>query len=230
MNLPSDGELAQIQLAAYEYDGTPFSWDWSTGPGFKNLHAGLKRLADGTQVVVMPGTGGGVDGEEALRQWALNFTPWPAPTEHKQFGWVDRGFYDELEAFVDQLPIDGALPIVGCGHSRGAAQIELVAGILLTRGTAMAHYAAFAPPRPGGQQFADYCAGLSKSLYRTVGSEWPYHDVVTDVPAKVEGEMAQHPGPIIPLVVVPKPKDKWFALRYHHMELYASALAEGAVS
>jgi hypothetical protein len=223
----TDAQFAELQLAAYAYDGKPFAWDWICDQTkFANTYAGLK-IVDGVQVIVMPGTGGGVSETETQRQWFLNFSAWPQPIDHPQFGWVEAGFYDEMEPFTAVLlpHLDRTKPIAGIGHSRGAAQILIVAGLLKAQGVTIDLAVAFAPPRPGGSEFAAYIADINKTLYRTVGSEAPGHDLVTDVPFWP----AEEPGPLTDLTVTPLPHDDWLAFRYHHIQLYCQGLtATGA--
>ena len=215
-------QIAETQLAAYSYDGTPFTWNWLCDQTqFKSTYAGLKVIDD-TQLIVMPGTGGGVNADETMRQWQLNFSAFPEVTPHLQFGWIENGFYSEMEDFTAALCawLDPTKPIAGVGHSRGAAQIQIVAGLLKLRNLHLKQLHAFAPPRVGGSEFVAFIADVPKVLYRTVGEVAPDHDLVTDVPLWP----AEHAASLTDLPVSPLPNDQWLMFKYHHMQLYAGAL------
>lgn len=215
-------DLAQLQLAAYEYPDangtvTPFAWDWSTT--LKTKRAGYK-LAGGCLVVILPGT-------QDTAQWEDDFAAFPRWTAHPTFGPIHAGFWVGIEAFcaalVPELQKHG-LPVIIEGHSLGAGEAPLVAAEIRSYGIAIDRLVCWAPPRPGMRQLADYLADVPKALYRTVGTETPGHDLVTDVPFTVPliAPYCQV-GPLTDLTVTPAPTDPWLCFRYHHMELYTDA-------
>lgn len=218
----SDRDLAALQLAAYCYPSasgvvTPFPWDWQTV--LKTRAAGYK-IVGGCVVVILPGT-------QDLAQWADDFEAFPRPTDHPVFGRVHAGFWEGIEAFCAALLPElrtHALPVIVEGHSLGAAEAPLVAAELKSLGIEIARLVCWAPPRPGMQQLADYLAAVPKVLYRTVGSEAPGHDLVTDVPVTIPGFTSYcQVGKLTDLTVTPAPYDLWLLFKYHHIELYAGA-------
>lgn len=222
----SDHDLAQLQLAAYDYPNaagivSPFNWTWLCS-GLTNLRAGFQTQPDGSQVVIFPGTGGGVDEDETLRQWALNFTAIPKMTPHPVFGWVEDGFYDEIDAFFPQLlpKLDPTKPIYCVGHSRGSPQASFVAGLLKDKGIDVTKLVLFASPAPAGGEFAAYMESIPKASYRTIGAVEPHKDLVTAVPFWPAKQLAEFTD----LSVTPLPNDKWLLFCYHHMQLYAGAV------
>lgn len=229
MNAVSDAEaavartLAQIQLAAYQYPDsrgvvTPFAWDWSAQ--LKTKTAGF-RVLDGAVAVILPGT-------QDWAQWEDDFKALPRWTDHPVFGRVHTGFWSGVEAFCQamapQLP--AGKPVLITGHSLGAAEAPLVAAQLMEMGVVPQGLACFAPPRPGMRQLAEFLARVPKVLYRTVGTAAPYHDLVTDVPFSIPfaADYSQC-GQLTDLTASPAADDSWLLFKYHHMQLYAAALA-----
>lgn len=230
----SDKELAALQVASYQYPDaatgkiTPFAWDWRAAlqAAAAPISAGLK-ISNGNQVIIMPGTGGGLSFAETLRQWSLNLIPLPDKENNPILGWVCRRFYDEVDDFVNQLlvrlsPHQGIYVI---GHSRGAAQATYVAGLLKAKNFNIAKLVCFAPPRSGGQQLKSHLADIPKALYRNTGPDG--HDYVTDVPLDIPLiEPCIHIADLTDIHAEPKPLDLWGPFRFHHMQLYAQGIAD----
>jgi hypothetical protein len=216
--LLSDHDLAALQLAAYEYPDasgvvTPFPWDWQTT--LKTRPAGYK-IVDGHCVIILPGT-------EDWQQWLLDFDA--VPFDHPTFGPIHSGFWQGIEAFCDEFikahdEVAANLPIVIACHSLGGGEGPQLAAELLRRGIEVARLVCFAPPRCGTQVLGAYIARINKTLYRTRGSMWPGHDIVTDVPTDPP---YKHVWPLTDVTVTPLASDAWEA-RYHHMTLYAGAI------
>lgn len=220
MTPPSDRELAQLQLAAYEYPdaagvATPFPWSWKTT--LNGEPAGFVERPEGT-VIIIPGT-------RDRNQWRLNFEALPETTDHPLFGKLHAGFYDGCEGFAAAVAAQkpkGPLYIIG--HSRGAAQAPDIAALLSVRGIVVSRLVLFAPPRPGTITLSLFLAGVSKTLYRNTGPDG--HDYVTDVPFSIP-MLAPYcqVGPLTDVHAEPLPNDEWGCFRFHHMQLYAAALA-----
>lgn len=219
----SDRQLAQLQLVAYEYPDangvrTPFAWDWVTNLG--DIRAGLKREGD-DQVLIFPGTGGGVDEAETLRQWALNFSAVLVPElKHPRWGWIVAGFYDQLENFMAEAlgQIDHTKPLYLIGHSRGGAQCQLAAAWLKDCGVPISRIVAFAPPRPAQQALFDYLNDIPGVGYEAVDDVAVLHDYVCDVPPwGREGVRMKS------VRVIAAPRDKWGPFACHHIEGYANS-------
>ena len=223
MTLPSDRELAQLQLAAYQYPDasgtvTAFAWDWQAI--LKTRPAGFK-IVNGVVVIILPGT-------QDKEQWEDDFNALPRATNHPVFGRIHAGFWSGIEAFCDALvpALPPGMPIVVIGHSLGGAEAPLVAAQLMAMGFEIARLVCFAPPRPGMQELATYLAAVPKALYRTVGSAAPGRDLVCEVPFYVPAVAPYcHVGTLTDLWVTPFPDDPWLVFKYHHCQLYAGALA-----
>jgi hypothetical protein len=224
--IPNDLQLARLQLGAYEYDGTPFAWDWHAEPG--GVDCGIK-LVDDTAVVIFVGsrspmTGGGVE------DWERDFLALPfKPVAHPQLGIVHAGFYLGMEqaelAIWSWLTTnqDRWKRLFVIGHSLGAARARIFAALhFLSVGKKVDHLARFASPRVGMESFAAYGAPWLEVVYRTMDDHG--HDYVTDLP----------PAPFIDdeapkdVRVTPMPHDEWGLFAYHHMSLYAAGLSNVA--
>lgn len=221
MLLPTDGELAQIQLAAYAYNGVPYAFDWYGEPA--GVAVGIKLVAD-TAVICFIGS-------KTMQDWLRDFTVVPTSTiKHPKLGPIHRGFatgLDEVMAAIVPILTDiKAQHIVVIGHSLGAARAPIYAGALMDAGLVPSRIVMFAPPRPGYAALGAYLYAIPKVLFRTVGKMgWlPSHDYVTDVPATMTFFPFVEVGPFCDLPVTPKDPDLWGIFKFHHMELYAGAL------
>jgi hypothetical protein len=222
MPLPSDLDLARLQLAAYEYDGTPFPWDWHAEPG--GVDCGIKLVGD-TAVVIFVGsrapmTGGGLmDWERDLL--ALSFIP----LSHMQLGIVHAGFYLGMEQAEIAIWMwlnanrDRWKTIIVIGHSLGAARAPIYAALShLTLGLWPDKLVLFAPPRPGMASFANYVALAPKTLYRAADANG--HDYVTDLPPAPFVDV----GALTDVLITPLAHEKWGLFAYHHMAGYVAGL------
>ncbi len=52
---------------------------------------------------------------------------------------------------------------------------------------------------------------------------------MTDVPYRIGLLQYVHPTPLIDVSALPPPDDEWGIFSYHHMPIYAQALARGAI-
>jgi len=69
------------------------------------------------------------------------------------------------------------------------------------------------------------CAARESRSYRTGRPGTFKHDLVTDVPYRIGLLTDVHPTPLIDVSAPPPPGDEWGIFGYHHMQLYAQAVA-----
>lgn len=215
----TDLDLVKLQLAAYEYDGMPFAWDWSAQIKSDNIVlGGIKNVGD-DQVLIFPGT-------RTLDEWRMNFQALPESTDHPVFGPVHRGFFTGLEPFVTmaQTHLNPNKTIYVVGHSRGAAEAPLAAALLRMAGLLVTRIVMFAPPKTGEAKFVAFMAPVDKVLYRNSGPDG--HDYVTDVPAYIPGLAPYvHLAGLTDVRGEPDPLDAWGLFRFHHIQYYLQGLS-----
>lgn len=223
---PTDGELAQIQLAAYAYNGTPYAWDWYGEPA--DVAVGIK-LADDTAVICFIGS-------RTVEDWYRDFCAFPhTATSHGELGPLHAGFaagLDDAQAAIkDALTHLSYKGIVVTGHSLGAARAPIHAASMLLAGYRIQKLVGFAPPRPAYSKLGSILTRTATTLYRTVGADGDGHDYVTDVPPAFLLPF-QHVTKLTDLKVNAPPvlDDRWQLFRFHHMELYSGALNPPALS
>jgi hypothetical protein len=88
----------------------------------------------------------------------------------------------------------------------------------------------FGEPRPGFQPLADLISSIKESRSYRNGKFGTFeHDFVTDVPYRIGALQYVHPTPLIDVSALPPPADEWGIFAYHHMPLYAQAIAQGSI-
>jgi hypothetical protein len=88
----------------------------------------------------------------------------------------------------------------------------------------------FGEPRPGFQPLADLISSIKESRSYRNGKFGTFeHDFVTDVPYRIGPLQYVHPTPLIDVSALPPLADAWGVFAYHHMPLYAQAIAQGSI-
>jgi hypothetical protein len=218
MSGSSDAAIADLVLAAYEYDGVPAVWDRLWAPADNDgIYAGLKRLGEVDLIVFR--------GSKTALDWARDFffadnLLW----HHSGLGTLHAGFALGLEALsAAMLPELGPRVIIA-GHSLGAARALICAGFLTLSGHAPERIVVFGEPRPGFSRLGLVLAAVPIASYRNGNASG--RDPVTYVPLAIP-EIAPyvHPRePLIDVTAAPAPADAFGPFGWHHMALYAQAL------
>lgn len=207
----TDLEIADLIQLSYRSDS---QWDlrWA-GPADDDLTVCVEKLGDMT-VIVFPGT-------TDIQGWLRDFEAVPStPHDHPQLGPVHAGFWagvDQAYQIVSQAGcLDG--PVIVGGHSKGAANGILFAGLLTAAGKPPAAVVTCGEPRAGMALLARLLAPVPIRSYRNLD------DPVCDVPFTLPGFDYQHPRALIPLAAAPLAGDPWGPLAAHHIELYAEGI------
>lgn len=128
----SDLRLAQLAGLAYSGRST-----------FESADAHVSVTVESDYAIVA------LRGSKTILDWIYDFMIAPrSSTEHPQLGWCASGF------LIDALAVANALiaylrryPFVICGHSKGGAEAQLLAGLLVSAGLIPARLVTFGAPR-----------------------------------------------------------------------------------
>jgi len=206
---PSDVDLVNLCAAIYK---TTDGWDHYDEAGDDGVVWALKKL-DGYDVVVFRGS-------ITAHDWVEDFRAYPTLTN---IGTVHSGFYDGMVKMLGELSSMLTQPVMVTGHSLGAARADILCALMTySRIAPVKRRAVFGEPRAGLADFAAFLAGIPGNGYRN--SDRNGHDLVTDVPLRLEGGFHfTHPKPLVD--VTASPTGEWLSpFRYHHIELYQAAM------
>ncbi len=213
----SDLGTAELCLASYVASE-------SDTQGFDHFDAGrddgvcwaIKHFDD-CDVIVLRGSVTGQD-------WVKDVFAVPYIGHRRNLGKVHHGFYVGLDNAWDDMAqkLRPHLPIVLTGHSLGAARAALLAGIMLDEGLMPFARVVFGEPKAGFQQLADFLKPVSTRSYRC--GDGINHDPIPALPATVPPWLYVHQTPLIDITAHADPAD-YGPFVFHHMPLYAAALA-----
>ncbi len=213
--MPNDSALIDFVLQLYGPDGVdPTKWDYL---GTSDVGYVAAKLVNGVWIVVSRGS-------VTLEDWLENAEAFPI--EHPDIGRVHAGFLDGVMAHQANIEAIVQPPVICIGHSRGAAESDIRAGLLMRKfgPGAEVFSVGFGKPRPGFQELADLL-GKNARWYANEG------DPVCSVPSEFLG--FEHPGERIDFAVAPVLKDPWGPVAPHHSELYqigVHALVDAALA
>ncbi len=186
-----------VVYAQAAYSGTP---TWASGDCFAY---GFKGPADGQMVISFRGTNPSRFADLISDMDAL-------PEIHPQLGRCHRGFLRNVLGVADAIMSNTAgqqLAIVG--HSKGAAEAALFAGLLAAAGRPPVQLTTFGMPKVGGGELRQLVMPLRGEDYRNGG------DPVTQVPL-----FFLHPRALRQLGT-----DPILDVRYHFIAAYAQAVS-----
>ena len=106
------------------------------------------------------------------------------PLKHPVIGTLHRGFYENLPRLIKSLKPYLGNPIKITGHSKGAGEGAILAGLLHAQGYQVISVILFASPKSGLQDFADYMrTNVPGKSFRNV-SKWLsfFGDPITNLP------------------------------------------------
>ena len=212
---PTNIELVDAAAATYDPAATPT---------IQMLHTSVRifqsKSADGTNIIAIEGTHDVAGWIEDLLALEVSGGGNPG-TNHPMLGFVHAGFLLDASLVlpsVRQIVQQG--PYAICGHSLGAALALLLGAMLTVEGTAPLRIGAFAPPRVGGEQFAE--------IVKSVPSICPRYgdDIVPEVPFTLKA----FPYIQVPLLELEDPQklDRFSAHNVRNYVTAIHALPEGA--
>ena len=225
--MPPDKDVADLCLSIYAYPDSPaVTWDrFDDGKDSDQICWGIK-IVGGCDVLVFRGS-------TTFEDWRRDFDVWADPTVHSKIGPVHPGFLKGLDQVLQeyqQFRGSAGRPLVVAGHSLGAGRASILCGLAIVAGTVPAGRVVFGEPRPGFPPLAQLLASIPDSRSYKNGKFGSFeHDLVTDVPVRLGPLQYVHPTPLIEVSALPPPDDEWGIFSYHHMQLYAQALKQGAI-
>jgi hypothetical protein len=200
-------DLTLAQAACVDiYDDTA-TWDdhWE----FDGEIVVARRWINGDNIIVFRGS-------RTPRDWFDDLEA--LPVEVDGLGHVHRGFYEGLEEVLDKVrPLVSSQTYI-TGHSLGAARAYLFTQMLAIEGKCPRGVVAFAPPRPGFEDFRGNLV-ISGALVRG------YHNARDPVPDVPLFPFCQ-PVPPIAIDVPPAPNDDDPLFECHHGPLYYSGVGQ----
>jgi hypothetical protein len=224
--LPSDKDLAELCVGIYGHYGLPpITWDhYDDGEDSDKICWGIKVIDD-CDVLVFRGSTTFID-------WQRDFNVWADPFCHSKIGPVHPGFLLGLGQVLQEYQAYRShdRKLVVTGHSLGAGRASILCGLAIVAGIVPAGRVVFGEPRPGFSPLGHLMSSIPESRSYRNGKfgSWE-HDRITDVPLKIGPLKYEHPTPLIDVSALPPPDDEWGVFAYHHMPLYARALAQGAI-
>ena len=141
------------------------------------------------------------EGTTDIQEWMVDFFAVQIPViEHPQLGFVHAGFLLDVQAVIgniyNKMASLGWPPFYICGHSKGAGEAILCAGLMKAMGHPALATRAYEPPRVGGEILKEYLADQDLAWTQTYNSDGL--DLVTLVP---EGPSWCHDGTCVRLEV-----------------------------
>jgi hypothetical protein len=214
----TDKVVADLCRGIYAYPGDPpVAWEHLDLGDVDGVAWGLIRV-DGVTIVVFRGSTTGLD-------WLLNFDCLANPFHHADIGPTSFGFLSGIENMLRELlaMLGADERVIVAGHSRGAAQADILTGLLVLAGRPPIARVVFGEPRPGFAQLAGIVAGVPGRSY--LNGDENGHDRIHDVPFCLPPTLLYvHPTEPVRISAPPSPNDPWGPLfGYHHIWLYASA-------
>jgi hypothetical protein len=219
----TDKDVADLCVAIYANPGSSaVTWDrFDDGKDSDQICWGVKVI-EGCDVLVFRGS-------VTFEDWRRDFDPWADPFGHSQIGPVHPGFLLGLGQVLDEYREKASGKLLVAGHSLGAGRASILCGLAIVAGIVPVGRIVFGEPRPGFQKLADLLASIKESRSYRNGKFGTFeHDFVTDVPYRIGLLQYVHPTPLIDVSALPPPDDQWGIFAYHHMQLYAQAIARGA--
>jgi hypothetical protein len=224
-NIPPDRDIAALCLGIYA--GTSaVAWNhFDSGEDSDQICWGVK-VVDGCDIVVLRGSITFVD-------WQRDFDVWANPFGHAKIGPVHPGFLLGLDQVLQEYQAfrgSGTNKLVVAGHSLGAGRASILCGLAIVAGLVPAGRVVFGEPCPGFPPLAQLLSSIPDSRSYRNGKFGTFaHDLITDVPVNVGPLQYVHPTPLIDVEALPPPEDLWGVFSFHHMQLYAQALAQGSI-
>lgn len=201
----TDLDLAQACLDTYN-DAAAWDNKWT----IDTVNVYLRRVEQGAIIAF--------EGSNSEEDWLRDFQAWPR--KHPLLGYCHSGFLQGADAVYTALAkvVDGSFAITG--HSLGAAEALICAGLFSAHGRPPTKILTFGTPRPG-------MARLSNIL-NTSGAFIKHYrngpDPVADVPLSIAPLwLYQKPVMDTPLYVAPA-DDAHDPFHWHHMPLYFSGV------
>jgi lipase (class 3) len=225
--MPPDKDVADLCVGIYAYPGLPAAtWDrFDDGKDSDQICWGVK-IVDDCDVLVFRGS-------TTFEDWRRDFNVWADPSVHSKIGPVHPGFLDGLDQVLQEYQEFRGNPgrkLVVAGHSLGAGRASILCGLAIVAGIVPAGRVVFGEPRPGFPALAQLLSSIPDSRsYRNGKFNSFEHDLVTDVPVRIGPLQYVHPTRLIEVSALPPPDDEWGVFSYHHMQLYARALAQGSI-
>ncbi len=220
----TDTDIAELCVGIYAYPGSPpVTWDrFDDGEDSDQICWGIK-VVDGCDVLVFRGS-------TTFEDWRRDFDAWANPFGHSKIGPVHPGFLLGLAQVLDEYRHAARGKLLVTGHSLGAGRASILCGLAIAGGIVPVGRVVFGEPRPGFKPLGDLISSIKESRsYRNGKFDAFEHDFVTDVPYRIGPLQYVHPTPLIDVSALPPPNDEWGIFSYHHMQLYAQAVARGAV-
>jgi Lipase (class 3) len=220
----TDKDIADLCVGIYKYpDSPPVTWDrFDDGDDSDQICWGVKVI-DGCDVLVFRGSA-------TFEDWRRDFDAWANPFGHSKIGPVHPGFLLGLTQVLDEYRHAASGKLLVTGHSLGAARASILCGLAIVAGIVPVGRVVFGEPRPGFQPLADLISSIKESRSYRNGKFGTFeHDFVTDVPYRIGPLQYVHPTPLIDVSALPPPADEWGVFAYHHMPLYAQAIAQGSI-
>jgi lipase (class 3) len=158
-----------------------------------------------------------VEGTASPAGWLGDFLALGADAQetanHPSLGFVHADFYVAAQRLLGPIAEAAkAGPIALAGHSRGAALVAMLAGLLIDAGQIPVKVGLFAPPRVGGQHLVDVISSVPVAAYRFG------NDPVTDVPLT----LPDFPYAQVPLIEIGVPCV--IPTLCHHIENYLAGV------
>lgn len=211
---PSDALCASLCQDIYSPTALIGGWDHIDGGADDRVFWALRRF-DGFDTITFRGSNNPGD-------WITDFRAFAIKT---RIGHVHEGFFSGMEKMWAEARPLIKQPCVVDGHSLGAGHADIFCGLMVADGQPPAARVVFGEPKPGLIDFAALIKDIPSRSYRN--GDATHHDLVTDVPFSLPPLQYVHPTPVIPVCAEPDGDmfSRLGAFAYHHIELYAAALA-----
>lgn len=164
-------------------------------------------------------------GSVTAGDWARDTFAAPYVGHRRNLGPVHHGFYLGLDNAWDDMKghLRPGMPVATVGHSLGAARATLLAAIMLDEGHAPALSVLFGEPMSGFQQLTDFLKPLPARSYRC--GDGANHDPIPRLPFPIPPLRYRRRTPLIDVVTEQVDINDEGPFVFHHMPLYAAALA-----
>jgi hypothetical protein len=225
--MPPDKDIAALCLSIYANQGSPaVTWDrFDDGEDSDKICWAIK-VVDDCDILIFRGS-------ITFADWQRDFDVWANPFGHSKIGPVHPGFLLGLDQVLQEYQAyrgTGSNKLVIAGHSLGAGRASVLCGLAIVAGIVPAGRIVFGEPCPGFPQLAQLLSLIPDSRgYRNGRFGTFEHDLITDVPLNIGPLQYVHPTPLIDVQALPPPEDEWGIFSFHHMPLYAQALAQGSI-